>query len=174
MKDDMEAVKHNFLLSHFFHNRGYEDTADLTKHQISQLPADSPVKTFSFDAQKLFDKADDAKIKDAKMLKDAGAFLQSNPYGLAVVVGYADMKGDASTEKVLTEARAMVVRDYLVKNFKMDDTRVRTLGIGKSSDVSNPGVSVLIYRTGTVPPDSPAAAAKSPSANVNARVATNQ
>jgi outer membrane protein OmpA-like peptidoglycan-associated protein len=168
MKDDMEAVKHNFLLSHFFHNRGYEDTADLTKHQISQLPADSPAKTFSFDAQKLFDKADGAKIKDAKMLKEAGAFLQSNPYGLAVVVGYADMKGDAGTEKILTEARAMVVRDYLVKNFKMDDTRVRTLGMGKSSDVRNPEVSVLIYRNGTVAPDSPAAA-KSPAANVNAQ-----
>ena len=170
MKDDMEAVKHNFLLSHFFHNRGYEDTADLTKHQISQLPADSPVKTFSFDAQKLFDKADAAKIKDGRVLKEAGTFLQSNQYGLAVVVGYADMKGDAETEKVLTEARAMVVRDYLVKNFKMDDTRVRTLGMGKSSDAGNPGVSVLIYRTGTVAPNSPAAAAKSPPPNVNARV----
>jgi phospholipid/cholesterol/gamma-HCH transport system substrate-binding protein len=174
MKDDMEAVKHNFLLSHFFHNRGYENTADLTKHQIAQLPADAPVKTFSFDAQKLFNKPDDAKIRDAKMLKDAGTFLQSNPYGLAVVVGYNDMKGDANTEKILTEARAMVVRDYLVKNFKMDDTRVRTLGIGKSSNMSNPGVSVLIYRAGTMPPESPASAAKSPQANVNAQVGPNQ
>ena len=170
MKDDMEAVKHNFLLSHFFHNRGYEDTADLAKHQIAQLPDDSPVKTFPFDGQKLFDKADAAKLKDTRMLKEAGTFLQSSPFGLAVVVGYADMKGDAQTEKVLTEARAMVVRDFLVKNFKMDDTRVRTLGIGKSSDTGNPGVSVLVYRTGTVAPDAPAASAKSPAANVNAQV----
>jgi outer membrane protein OmpA-like peptidoglycan-associated protein len=41
------------------------------------------------------------------------------------------MKGDTDTEKVLTEARAMVVRDYLVKNFKMDDTRVKNDWTGK-------------------------------------------
>ncbi len=39
----------------------------------------------------------------------------------------------------------MVVRDYLVKNFKMDDTRVKTIGLGKSSDAAGPGVTVLIY-----------------------------
>jgi len=31
MREDAEAAKHNFLMSHFFHKRGYEDSADLTK-----------------------------------------------------------------------------------------------------------------------------------------------
>ena len=153
MKDDMEAVKHNFLLSHFFHERGYEDTSELTKYLIGQMPTGVPVKTFSWPAEKIFDKADTAKLKDSGALKLAGAFLQGNPFGLAVVVGYADMKGDANTEKLLTEARAMVVREFLVKNFKMDDTRVRTLGMGKSSEAGNPGISVMIYPVGAVVPE---------------------
>lgn len=45
----------------------------------------------------------------------------------------------------VTEARAMVVRDYLVKNFKMDDTRVKTIGLGKSQDADGAGVAVLVY-----------------------------
>jgi len=61
-----------------------------------------------------------------------------------VVAGYAD-KGDSTQEKTLTEARAMVVRDYLVKNFKMDDTRVKTIGLGKSPDAEGTGVTVLVY-----------------------------
>jgi phospholipid/cholesterol/gamma-HCH transport system substrate-binding protein len=144
LQEDLEAARHNFLLSHFFHKRGYEDSSALTKNAIPQLPAGPALKRFSWNSAKLFDKDDTAKLKDAKMLADAGAFLQSNPFGLAVVAGYAGMKGDSTQEKVLTEARAMVVRDYLVKNFKMDDSRVKTLGLGKSSDDSA-GVKVLVY-----------------------------
>jgi outer membrane protein OmpA-like peptidoglycan-associated protein len=149
MQEDMEAAKHNFLLSHFFKNRGYEDSADLTKHQIAKLPSGSPVKQFSWSAMKIFDKPTTAKLKDTGALKEAGAFLQSNPFGLAVVAGYSDMKGDSSQDKILTEARAMVVRDYLVKNFKMDDTRVRTIGLGKVPEEGGSGVELLIYPAST-------------------------
>ena len=156
MKEDMEAAKHNFLLSHFFHKRGYEDSADLTKNLIPQLPSEPAVKRFSWNGPKIFEKDDTAKLKDPKPLNEAGVFLQANPFGLAVVAAYAD-KGDSEQEKILTEARAMVVRDYLVKNFKMDDIRVRTIGMGKSPDVEGAGVAVLIYPVGTgVPQNSQA------------------
>lgn len=144
LQEDLEAARHNFLLSHFFHKRGYEDSADLTKNAIPQLPSEPAVRRFAWNGTKLFDKEDTAKFKDPKPLGEAGAFLQSNPFGLAVVAGYAGMKGDSTQEKVLTEARAMVVRDYLVKNFRMDDSRVKTIGLGKSSD-SAAGVEVLVY-----------------------------
>jgi hypothetical protein len=39
----------------------------------------------------------------------------------------------------------MVVRDYLVKNFKIDDKRVKTMGLGKSPDENSEGVELLIY-----------------------------
>jgi outer membrane protein OmpA-like peptidoglycan-associated protein len=147
MKEDAEAAKHNFLLSHFFHKRGYEDSADLTRNAIAQLPPEPAARQFAWNGPKLFEKEDTAKLKDAKPLNEAGTFLQANPFGLAVVAGYSD-KGDTDQEKVLTEARAMVVRDYLVKNFKMDDTRVKTIGLGKSTDAQGAGVEVLIYPAG--------------------------
>jgi phospholipid/cholesterol/gamma-HCH transport system substrate-binding protein len=147
MQEDMEAAKHNFLMSHFFHKRGYEDSAELTKNEIPQLPSEPVVKHFSWDGSKLFNKDDTAKLKDAKALNEAGSFLQTKPFGLAVVAGYAD-KGDSAQEKIVTEARAMVVRDYLVKNFKMDDTRVKTIGLGKSNEGEGTGVAVLVYPAG--------------------------
>lgn len=148
MKEDMEAAKHNFLLSHFFHKRGYEDSADLTKNEIAQLPSEAAAKRFSWSGPKIFAKEDTAKLKDTKALNEAGTFLQANPFGLAVVAGYSD-KGDSAQEKIVTEARAMVVRDYLVKNFKMDDTRVRIIGLGKSPDLGGTGVEILVYPEGT-------------------------
>jgi len=57
----------------------------------------------------------------------------------------------------LTEARAMVVREYLVENFGFDDSQLKTLGKGKLTDgSSDPGwgaVQILIYPAGTeIPP----------------------
>src|SRR5580658_6787881 len=87
MQEDMEAAKHNFLMSHFFHKRGYEDSADLTRNEIPQLPSEPAVKRFTWSGLKIFDKDDTAKLKDTKILNEAGAFLQANPFGFAVVAG---------------------------------------------------------------------------------------
>jgi phospholipid/cholesterol/gamma-HCH transport system substrate-binding protein len=155
MQEDMEALKHNFLLRGFFNKRGYENSADLTKHEIPQLPTAAVSKNFTYEAAKLFDKPDTAKLKSAKALNEAGKFLETNAFGLAVVSAYTDMKGDTEKNRLLTEARAMVVRDYLVHNFKLDDTRIKTIGQGKSADANAPGggVEILVYPAGTNPPD---------------------
>jgi len=34
----MEALKHNILIRGFFKKRGYEDSEELTKHEIPKLP----------------------------------------------------------------------------------------------------------------------------------------
>jgi hypothetical protein len=50
----------------------------------------------------------------------------------------------------LTEARSMVARDYLVKHFKLEDTKIKTIGLGKSREAPSGGnVEVLIYPEGT-------------------------
>ena len=54
--------------------------------------------------------------------------LQNNRFGVAVVAAPIQIiKGDSQQDRLLTGARAMVVRDYLVKNFKLEDTRIKTL-----------------------------------------------
>jgi OmpA family protein len=149
-QENMEALKHNFFLRGFFKERGYERAADLKKNEISQLPDKPVAKKFDYEAKKIFDKPDAAKLKDEKTLNDAGNYLQNNPFGLAVVAAYTDMKGDTEKDRLLTEARAMVVRDYLVRNFKLEDTRIKTIGLGKSGKAAEGGnVDVLIYPEGT-------------------------
>ena len=50
-----------------------------------------------------------------------------------MVVVSAGMEGDTQKDLVLTEARAMVVREYLVENFGFDDSQLKTLGMGKQA-----------------------------------------
>jgi hypothetical protein len=39
-----------------------------------------------------------------------------------------------------------VIRDYLAKNFRLDDTRIKTLGLGKSGDTGDNGkAEILVY-----------------------------
>jgi phospholipid/cholesterol/gamma-HCH transport system substrate-binding protein len=144
LDEDMEALKHNFLLRGFFKNRGYEDAADITKHAVSQLPTGEPVKSFDYDGAKIFN--NQAKLKDAKALREAGDYLQSNKFGLVVIADSVGMKGETEKDRVLSEGRAAAVRDYLVKNFRLDDTRIKTLGLGKTNGTGDNGmVEILVY-----------------------------
>lgn len=150
LQEDAEALKSNFFLRGFFRRRGYEDSAELTRHAIPELPARPYSQRFVLDADKIFDKPDTAKLKRAKMLDEAGKYLQETPFGLAVVAAYTDMKGDTEKVRVLTQARAMVARSYLVRNFKLDDTRIRTIGLGKSDEIAKGSrVEILVYPAGT-------------------------
>jgi phospholipid/cholesterol/gamma-HCH transport system substrate-binding protein len=152
--ENMQALSHNFLLQGFFKRRGYDNSADLTKYAVSRLPAGASFKTFVYDGDAIFDKKDTAKLKNQKALAEAGKFLKSNRFGLAVVAGYSGMKGDSGTNKVLMQARTMVVREYLVQNFKLNDTRLVTIGMGESKESGDGGkIEILIYPPGaTAPP----------------------
>ena len=48
-RDNMEALQHNFLFRGFFEKRGYNDTAELSQHAISRLPARARTKEFEYD-----------------------------------------------------------------------------------------------------------------------------
>jgi phospholipid/cholesterol/gamma-HCH transport system substrate-binding protein len=146
LNEDAEALKHNFLLRGFFKNRGYENPEELTKNEIRQLPQGPHSKQFDFESKQLFDKPDSAKLKNEKALNEPDKFLQANGFGLAVVEAHASMKGDSAKDRETTQAQAMVVRDYLVKNFKLEDTRIKTMGTGKANDPSaENGVSIIVY-----------------------------
>ena len=155
-QENMEALKHNFLLRGYFKTRGYEDSSELTKNEISKLPSNEPIKEFTYSVKTLFDKKETAKLSKPKALHDSGEFLTSEQFGLAVITVSAGSEGDAQKEMELSEARAMVVRNYLVEHFGFDDRLVKTLGLGKQT-VSAPGndwgtVHVVIYAPGTAVP----------------------
>jgi phospholipid/cholesterol/gamma-HCH transport system substrate-binding protein len=155
-QENMEAMKQNFLLRGFFKNRGYADSSQLAKYEIPQLPDSAPLKTFTFDSKLLFDKVDTAKPKNQKSLRAAGQFLADTEFGVAVVVVSTGGTGDSQKDLVLTQARAMVIRDYLVGNFSFDDAQLKTLGLGKSTS-ANPAsawgtVEIIIYPADTEAP----------------------
>ena len=164
-QENMEALKHNFLLSGYFKKRGYVDSGDLEANKIAALPTDAPLKAFMYTAKQLFDGRDSAKMKGQKALKAAGEYLAQNQFGFAVVVVSAGMEGDTQKDLQLTEARAMLVREYLVENFGFDDSQLKTLGMGKQSG-ANPdagsdadwgSIQILIFPAGTaMPVDKPA------------------
>ncbi len=149
MHDDLEALKGNFLLRGFFNKRGYVDSDELKKHEISALPGGQPIKTFTFEAKQLFGKDTSAKIKDKNGLKEVGDYLQNQKFGLVVVMASAGMKGDSDKMLTLTQAQSTVVRNYLVQNFRLEDNRVKTMGLGKSDQLgAEHAVEIQVYAAG--------------------------
>jgi hypothetical protein len=149
-QENMAALKHNFFLRGFFNRRGYEDSTQLTAHAIRHLPRGPSLKAFAYQGKGLFADIDSAKLEREKTLNDAGRFLEEHPFGVAVVRVAGSMKGDTKEIQTLTQARAMVVRDYLVSHFRMDDTRVKTLGAGKSDEAPDDAgtLDIIIYPPG--------------------------
>src|SRR6202140_1985452 len=155
-QENMEAMKQNVLLRGYFKKRDYENSSDLVKNEIPQLPQTAPLKTFTFESKQLFDNVDSAKAKNQKSLRVAGQFLADTEFGVAVVVVSTGAPGDTKKDLVLAQARAMVVRDYLVANFSFDDEQLKTLGIGKGkSPAPDSGwgtVEIIIYPADTEAP----------------------
>jgi outer membrane protein OmpA-like peptidoglycan-associated protein len=165
-QENMEALKHNFLLSGYFKKRGYEDSTDLAANKIAELPQTVPEKTFTYAGKQIFDDHDSAKMKNQKALKNAGDFLAQTQFGVAVVVVSTGMDGDTQKDLVLTEARAMVIREYLVENFGFDDSQLKIMGQGKQAGANLEAdwgaIQILIYPAGTeIPADKTAPAASS-------------
>jgi len=151
-QENMEALKKNFLLRGYYKNRGYEDSSGLAKNEIRNLPQAEPLKTFTYEPRSLFDKVDTAKPKNQKSLRAAGQFLADNEFGVAVVVVSTSMAGDTEKDLELTQARAMVVRDYLVDNFGFADEELKTLGVGKKNGANEASwgtVEIIVYPPGT-------------------------
>ncbi len=146
MHEDVDALKHNFLLKGFFNKRGYVDADELKKHEIAKLPAGSPERTFTYSAKQVFDKPDAAKLKDKKVLNEVGEYLQSKKFGEVVISAAASMKGDSDKDRTTTQAQAMVIRNYLVQNFRLEDTRIKTMGLGKTPEGGEDGkIQIVVY-----------------------------
>src|SRR5258705_11749938 len=149
-QENMEALKHNFFLRGFFKKRGYYDSSELTSNAVAKLPARPPVRTFTFDGKDLFSKMDTAKLGKEKTLDQVGAFLENNPYGLVVVTAQTGSRGTREENVQLSQARAMVVRQYLAKKFRLDDARLKTHGTGEDQKAATDSgrVTIVVYPGG--------------------------
>ena len=91
------------------------------------------------------------RIDAALHLPPAKSEAQENQFCLSVIA-CSNEKGDSDKLRLLTAARAKVVRDYLTQNYKLDDKRVKTIGPGKSKSADESSkLVVLVY-----PPCGPA------------------
>jgi phospholipid/cholesterol/gamma-HCH transport system substrate-binding protein len=145
LRQDADALKHNFLLRGYFKQHGFADPEEIQKRLIAQIPSETPRKVFTYEATKMFDKADSATVKDQKSLNEAGAYLQQENPALAVVEASVGPKGDSDQDRELSQARAYAVRSYLVDHFKLDDRKLKIFGAGKSDAPA--GLRILIYGT---------------------------
>ena len=133
-QENMEALKKNFLLRGFFKNRGYEDSSDLAKNEIAHLPQAEPLKTFTYEPQAALRQSGYSQTQEPEIIARRGPVSwPTTEFGVAVVVVSTSMAGDTEKDLVLTQARASVVRDYLVDNFGFDDAELKTFGVGKKN-----------------------------------------
>jgi len=80
---------------------------------------------FDFDKSDLRNTSVDELNKLVKIMKD-------HPTMVIELGGHTDTRGDASYNQILSEKRAQVAKDYLVKN-GIDASRIQTKGYGETS-----------------------------------------
>jgi phospholipid/cholesterol/gamma-HCH transport system substrate-binding protein len=129
--ENMQALKQNFLFRGYFKDRGYLDATELTKWEIETVPAALPMKTFLLASSDLFEKPATVKLKDKRRLNEVGVYLEKNPFSLVLVQAFTGLAGDHDENLVLTQAQAMVVRNYLADKFEFDDSKLKTKGMGE-------------------------------------------
>ncbi len=84
--------------------------------------------------------------------------LERTPYDLIVVAAYSGVRGETEENLVLTQARAMVVREHLAEHFKIDDQRIKTIGMGEdpaTPDKRAARVTVMVYPPQTTQAEKP-------------------
>jgi len=149
LREDAEALKHNFLLRGYFNKRGFTNPVELHKHAVTQLPDETPQKVFTYTAKQLLDKPDSVKLKNQKALNEAGEYIQGANPGLVIIESSTGPRGDSDKDQQLSEERADAVRSYLVDHFKLEDRRLKILGIGKTE--GDASLRILLYNEPPAP-----------------------
>lgn len=70
-------------------------------------------------------------------IKKLGEFMQTYPTTTTVIEGHTDSVGSAALNKKLSQSRADAVRDYLVKNYGIDSSRIKAVGYGSERPVAD-------------------------------------
>lgn len=130
LADNMDALKHNFLLRGFFKDRGYFDLAQLSPADYRQgaltKGSDRHVDRVWLASDGLFepepDRRDEERLSDpGKVLVSValGAYLEQIGSSIVMIEGYSQ-QGTLDEQYLRSRARASMVRDYLIAKFHLD------------------------------------------------------
>jgi phospholipid/cholesterol/gamma-HCH transport system substrate-binding protein len=144
--DNMEALKHNFLLRGFFNNRGYFDLAQISpaEYRAGALTNDSDrrVARTWLGAAVVFeldpDRPQNERLTDAGKVRASlavGPYLEHIASGIVIVEGYAQ-DGTRDEQYLRSRARASLVRDHLIATFDLDPQATGAIPLSADSNGS--------------------------------------
>ena len=130
LAENMDALKHNFLLRGFFKNRGYYDLAQMSpgEYRKGTLTNGSDRRLIRVwrPSDELFelqpDRPEYERLTEqgkAWINRAIAPYLENIASGIVMVEGYAQ-QGTAAEQYLRSQARAALVRDYLVARFRLD------------------------------------------------------
>lgn len=120
----------------------------MAKNELTKVPSEySAQQKFVYAAKDLFDDPNHAKLKSEKSLNSVGKALEGKQFRLVMVQGFRGVEGNRDVNLQLSRAQAVVVRNYLVNHFKIDDSRVKTKGNGEtqSSEQDPDRIEIVVY-----------------------------
>ena len=146
--ENMDALKHNFLLRGFFKGRGYFDLAQMSPADYRQgaltKGSDRRVVRVWRRADVLFepepDHPENERLTDpGKAWVDSAIapYLEHVASGIVIVEGYAQ-QGTRDEQYLRSRARASIVRDYLIGKFHLDPQATGAMPLSADS-TGSPG-----------------------------------
>jgi phospholipid/cholesterol/gamma-HCH transport system substrate-binding protein len=141
--ENMEAMKHNFLLRGFFKGRGYFDLAQispgdyrrgaLTKGSDRRLVRVWRKSDVLFEPQPEHPENERLTVSGKAGVDAAIApYLEDVASGIVMVEGYAQ-QGKPDEQYLRSQARATIVRDYLIARFRLDPQATGAMALSADS-----------------------------------------
>ena len=168
LSENMEALKHNFLLRGYFNRRGYYDLAQISPADYRKgaltKGSDRRVVRVWGRADELFEPEpghpENERLTDAGRVQVDWAiapYLEHVASGIVIVEGYAQ-QGTRDEQYLRSRARASIVRDYLIGKFHLDPQATGAMPLSADS-TDTPGklpwdgvALAVILPKGSLPP----------------------
>jgi phospholipid/cholesterol/gamma-HCH transport system substrate-binding protein len=143
--ENMEALKHNFLLRGFFNQRGYFNLASISPAQYRQgvLTKDGKRSVYRIWLNSSVLLEQDPDSPELERLSDGGkarldsaiaSYLDHLADGMFVIEGYAT-EATRDEQYLLSRTRAALVREYLIEKFHLEPQAIGVMALG--SDAPN-------------------------------------
>ena len=142
--ENMEALKHNFLLRGFFKDRGFFNLTEMSPEAYRQgaLTRGGLLKRSSqawLKTAELFEPAPDDPATErltaagkARLDAAIGGYLDRSTAAILMIEGYAQ-RGTKDEQYVRSRVRASLVRDYLIAKFSLTPQTTGVMPLGRAS-----------------------------------------